>query len=130
MKNVPIDFNNKTSDFSVIWEIIQSYFEGLHHGDIAKLESIFHPDAWLKAPDSRRSLKQWLTDVANRITPAQLQQTFRFKILAIDVVQDQAMVKIHCPLFDFNYIDFLGLLKEEGQWRIVTKMYTDIKEHR
>jgi len=130
MKNVPIDFNNTTSDFSVIWEIIQSYFEGLHHGDIAKLESIFHPDAWLKAPDSRRSLKQWLTDVANRITPAQLQQTFRFKILAIDVVQDQAMVKIHCPLFDFNYIDFLGLLKEEGQWRIVTKMYTDIKEHR
>jgi len=128
MKNVPIDLNNTTSDFSAIWEIIHHYFEGLHHGDIAKLESIFHPDAWLKAPDSRRSLKQWLTDVACRTAPAQLNQAFSFKILAIDVVQDQAMAKIHCPLFDFNYIDFLGLLKEGGQWRIVTKMYTDIKE--
>jgi hypothetical protein len=44
------------------------------------------------------------------------------------VVKDQAMVKVHCPLFDFNYIDFLGLLKEDGNWQIVTKMYTDTKE--
>lgn len=128
MKNVPIDLDNTTSDFSVVWEIIHNYFEGLHHGDIAKLESIFHPDAWLNAPGNRHSLKQWLTNVASRPTPAKLNKPYNFRILAIDVVQDQAMAKIHCPLFDFNYIDFLGLLKEEDQWRIVTKMYTDIKE--
>jgi hypothetical protein len=36
------------------------------------------------------------------------------------------MVKVKCPLFDFNYVDFLGLLKEQGQWLIVNKMYSDI----
>ncbi len=128
MKNIKTDLNSTASDFSVIWEIIHNYFEGLHYGDVAKLKAIFHPDVWLKAPGNRRSLKQWLTNVSSRPAPAQLNKPFSFKILAIDVVQDQAMAKIHCPLFDFNYIDFLGLLKEEGQWRIVTKMYTDIKE--
>lgn len=96
---------------------------------MTKLTSIFHPDAWLKSPGVRRSLSQWLANVATRETPAELNKPFKFKILSIDVVQDQAMAKIHCPLFDFNYIDFLGLLKEEGKWKIVTKMYTDIKEH-
>ena len=122
------ELDNATSDFSTIKATLESYFDGLHHGDIAKLKSIFHPDAWLKAPNVRRSLTQWLIDVENRPVPIQLNKPLDFKILAIDVVQDQAMAKIHCPLFDFNYIDFLGLLKEDGQWRIVTKMYTDIKE--
>ena len=71
-----------------------------------KLKSIFHPDAWLKAPNIRRSLSQWLKDVESRPIPEKLKQPFDFKILALDVVQDQAMAKIYCPLFDFNYIDF------------------------
>jgi hypothetical protein len=127
MNKVQPEIGDETSDFSEITAILHQYFNGLHHGDVAKLKSIFHPDAWLKAPGARRSLTQWLIDVESRPVPIQLNKPFGFNILAIDVVQDQAMVKIHCPLFDFNYIDFLGLLKENGQWRIVSKMYTDIK---
>ena len=117
-----------SSDMAQVTAILQGYFEGLHHGDVAKLTALFHPDAWLKGPGVRRSLQQWLSDVGSRAIPAQLNLPFAFKILSVDVVQDQAMAKIQCPLFDFNYIAFLGLLKEEGQWRIVSKMYTDIKE--
>ena len=116
-----------TSDFESITAIIQTYFHGLHNGDVTKLKSIFHQDTWLKAPGVRRSLEQWLEAVADRPIPAQQSKPFNFKILSIDVVQDQAMAKIQCPLFDFNYIDFLGLLKEQGQWLIVNKMYTDVK---
>lgn len=115
------------SDFESITAIIQAYFHGLHNGDVTKLKSIFHQDTWLKAPGVRRSLEQWLEAVADRAVPAQQSKPFNFKILSIDVVQDQAMAKIQCPLFDFNYIDFLGLLKEQGQWLIVNKMYTDVK---
>ncbi|MCJ8294230.1 MAG: nuclear transport factor 2 family protein [Colwellia sp.] len=128
MNHVNTPLTETTSDFTEITAILLSYFDGLHHGDITKLKSLFHGDAWLKAPGVRCSLVQWLTDVENRPVPALLNKPFGFKILAVDVVQDQAMAKISCPLFDFNYIDFLGLLKEEGQWLIVSKMYTDIKE--
>lgn len=127
MNHIQTGISEATSDLNDIEAVLHSYFDGLYHGDVAKLNSIFHPDAWLKAPGVRRSLNQWLKDVAERTTPAELNQARAFKILAIDVVQDQAMAKIHCPLFDFNYIDFLGLLKEEGKWSIVNKMYSDIK---
>lgn len=127
MKNAQTSPSNTSSDFTAIEAILQGYFDGLYHGDVTKLTSIFHSDAWLKAPGVRRSLSQWLANVATRTTPAKLNKPFAFKVLSIDVVQDQAMAKIHCPLFDFNYIDFLGLLKENGKWKIVTKMYTDVK---
>lgn len=119
--------DSKDTDFDKIHQIINQYFEGLYLGDTTLLADIFHPDAWLKAPNKRRSLTTWLDDVAKRETPKQRGQTFDFKILALDVVKDQAMAKIECPLFDYHYIDFLGLLKENGQWLIVNKMYTDIR---
>ncbi|SFD76524.1 nuclear transport factor 2 family protein [Pseudoalteromonas denitrificans] len=113
-------------DFENITALIQQYFDGLHNGDVSKLKSIFHHDVWLKAPGIRRSLKQWLTDVKERESPIHQERAFEFKLLSIDVVNNQAMVKVQCPLFNFNYIDFIGLLKEEGHWLIVSKMYTDI----
>ena len=95
-----IEMNN--DDFKKVTAIVQKYFDGLHYGDVDILASIFHQDAWLKAPDSRRSVKEWLANVDSRPVPAAQGRSFEFKILSIDLVQDQAMVKIHCPLFDFN----------------------------
>jgi len=115
-------------DFELINAIVQDYFDGLHYGDVAKLRAIFHEDAYLKAPGSRRSLEQWLSDVASRPVPSQQRQSYAFELLSIEVIKDQAMVKLECPLFEHFYIDFLGLLKEGGCWKIVTKMYVDLSK--
>jgi hypothetical protein len=115
------------NEFELLYDIVQDYFDGLHYGDVEKLRSIFHADAFLKAPGSRRSLEQWLSAVASRPVPSQQGRSYDFKLLSIEVIKDQAMVKLECPLFEHRYIDFLGLLKEDGCWKIVTKMYTDLQ---
>ena len=118
------DFGQK--DFYLILEIIRNYFDGLHQGDVNKLKGIFHSDAYLKAPGQRRSLREWLDSVARRPIPKEQGDRYDFKVLSIEVIKDQAMVKLECPLFDFFYVDYLGLLKENGQWLVVNKMYTDV----
>lgn len=115
------------NDFESVTRIVRSYFDGLHYGDVSKLRAIFHQDAFLKTPGSRRSLEQWLAAVASRPIPSQQGRAYGFKLLSIEVIKDQAMVKLECPLFEHCYIDFLGLLKEDGQWKIVNKMYTDLQ---
>jgi len=115
------------NDFESVHAIVQDYFDGLHYGDVTKLRAIFHADTFLKAPDSRRSLEQWLSAVASRPVPSQQGISYEFKLLSVEVIKDQAMVKLECPLFEHRYIDFLGLLKEDGCWKIVTKMYTDLQ---
>jgi len=115
-------------DFDSILSVLEQYFRGLHMGDADKLKAIFHEDTWLKAPGVRRSLSMWLDDVKNRQKPAEIDSPFRFKVLSIDIVKEQAMAKVYCPLFEFHYIDFIGLLKEQEQWKIVNKMYVDTKQ--
>lgn len=116
------------NEFESVITLIRDYFDGLHHGEVSKLRRIFHPDAFLKAPGLRRSLEQWLDAVASRPVPERQGRPYDFKLLAIEIIKDQAMVKLECPLFDHFYIDYLGLLKENGRWLIVNKMYTDLQE--
>lgn len=114
------------NDFEQVSALITLYFEGLYYADVLKLKSIFHPDTCLISPTTRRTMEQWLNDVSSRAVPSELTDKFNFEILSMDIVKDQAMVKVYCPLFEFQYIDFLGLIKQQGEWFIVSKIYTDI----
>lgn len=113
-------------DYAQIQALIEEYFSGLHEGDSERLRRIFHADAVLKAPGLRRTLPEWLALVARREIPQQRGDAFTFRVLATDICGDQAMVKVLCPLLDSVYVDFLGLLREQGQWLIVNKMYADL----
>lgn len=116
------------TEFESIIKTIRDYFDGLHYADVPKLKAIFQADAFLKAPGLRRSLDQWLDAVGSRAVPAEEGQPYNFKLLSIEIIKDQAMVKLECPLFDHFYIDYLGLLKEKGRWLIVNKMYIDLEQ--
>ncbi|KZN34568.1 hypothetical protein N480_21320 [Pseudoalteromonas luteoviolacea S2607] len=106
--------------------VVHRYFEGLYHGDVNTLKSIVCESLELKAPNLRRTLAQWLTLVATRPTPKEQGEPFDYRILSIDIEDEQAVVKLVCPLLGRVYIDYLGLLKEQGKWLIVNKMYADI----
>lgn len=114
-------------EFELVVSLVQDYCDGLFGGDVSKLRAIFHPDTFLKAPGLRRSLDQWLDAVASRPIPANQGLPYKFQLLSIEIIKDQAMVKLECPLFEHCYIDYLGLLKENGRWLIVNKMYTDTR---
>jgi hypothetical protein len=116
--------HTSTAEIAAVRGIVEAYFRGLYTGDVPALRELFAPDAYLKAPGLRRSLEEWLSAVATRPIPQQQGAAYAFKILSVEVIKDQAMVKAECPLFEFFYVDFLGLLKEHGRWRIVNKMYT------
>lgn len=105
--------------------VIHAYFDGLHFANISQLESIFCSDCVLKAPGIRRDLKTWLSLVAQRPVPAKLGHPYKYKILTLEVMEKQAMAKVYCPLIANEYIDYLGLLFEGNQWKIVNKMYAD-----
>ncbi len=106
--------------------MLTDYFDGLHEGDVEKLRRLFHDDVVLKTPGQRRPREDWLNNVATRPVPAKEAIPYRFKVLNIEVINDMAMAKVECPLFEHAYIDFLIFLKENDQWRIVSKVYTDL----
>lgn len=114
------------SDYEAIIGLLNDYFDGLYEGDVDKLRNLFHDDAWLKGNDYRKTRDEWLEAVANRPVPRDEGMEFNFNIVSLEIVDDQAMAKVDVPLLAAHFIDFLGLLKEDGQWRIVNKMFTTI----
>ena len=114
------------SDHEAIVGLLNDYFDGLFEGDVEKLRSIFHADAWLKGNNYRKTLNEWLEAVANRPIPGDEGMEYNFNIQSLEIIGDQAMAKVDAPLLAAHFIDFLGLLKENGQWKIVNKMFTII----
>ncbi len=113
-------------DAHIIEALLHDYFDGLYEGDVAKLRNVFHDDAWLKGNNYRKSRDEWLAAVATRPIPKDEGMDYGFKVISLDIVDDQAMAKVDVPLLAAHFIDFLGLLKEGGTWKIVNKMYTTI----
>jgi hypothetical protein len=47
--------------------------------------------------------------------------------IAIDLQGSIAVAKVRCPMLGFDYVDFLSLLCEDGQWKIVAKLFTHLE---
>ncbi|WP_233071033.1 nuclear transport factor 2 family protein [Motilimonas eburnea] len=113
------------SDSAIIEAMITNYFKGLHSADTELLDSLFDDNVTLFAPGIRRSKVQWLELVASRPVPQELGHPFSYQILSIELSGEQAFAKLSCPLLGEQYLDFLGFLREQGQWKIVSKQYAN-----
>ena len=128
MKNPQTETPTTTyqSDYEHIISVLNDYFDGLYDGDVDKLRGHFHDDAWLKGNGYRKTRDEWLEAVASGPKPRDEGMDYRFNILSLEIVNDQAMARVDTPLPAAHFVDFLGLLKENGRWQIVNKMFTTI----
>ena len=117
------------SDLIEITRLLNEYFEGLYNADEKQLRKVFHPTANLQSQGLRLTRDEWLHRVVNRAIPSEIIESYHYKIINIDILGEQAMVKAECPLLGNFYIDFLSLLKEKGQWKIVNKMYSNAPDN-
>ena len=114
------------SDYEDVMRVLNDYFDGLYDGDVDKLRNHFHDDAWLKGNGYRKTRDEWLEAVASRPKPRDEGMDYGFNILSLEIVNDQAMAKLDTPLPAAHFVDFLSLLKEDGRWQIVNKIFTTI----
>ncbi|RDH84753.1 MAG: nuclear transport factor 2 family protein [endosymbiont of Galathealinum brachiosum] len=126
MTNTNKQETSYSQDHQTIHVLLQDYFDGLYEGDVEKLRPLFHGDAWLKGNNYRKSRDEWLQAVAARPVPKDEGMKYAFNTMSLEIIGDQAMAKVDVPLLAAHFIDFLGLLKEDGEWKIVNKMYTII----
>ncbi|NMH89640.1 nuclear transport factor 2 family protein [Flavivirga algicola] len=110
--------------------LITNYFEGIYYGDVTKLESCFHENAYLygdiNGTDYLKSVTEYLEGVKNRQSPKDLNEPLKMKIIGIEVMGKIAMAKLHVPMLGYNYYDYVSLANIKGEWKIVNKIFTHI----
>lgn len=136
LADIPLDTLSKRTimykeNLEEVESLIANYFEGIFNGNVAKLETCFHENAYIygdiKDVDYLKSVNEYLEGVRNRESPKDLNESLKMKIIGIDIMGKIAMAKLHVPMLGYNYYDYLSLTKINDEWKIVNKVFTHVE---
>ncbi len=119
------------SDEALIRETISKYLHGLKFNDVESLKQAFLPDAKLFFVKKNGSLGQ--------LTQAEWYEGFKasagkeeegdLSIASVDVTGNAASVKVEEDYPKSHYTDYVSLLKLNGEWKIVNKIFYAQSKH-
>jgi Putative lumazine-binding len=128
------DLSARWADEAAIRQTVQYYFDGGKNRDSLTLRKAFHPEArMLFARDGKLVLVpigEYITRVGSeRLKPGEVDSTER-KLVSVDVVGDAAVAKLELKRPSALLTDYMSLLKVDGRWLIVNKIFTrETREH-
>jgi len=112
-----------------IEQIIALYHEGIHLGDIDRLERVFHPEARLfgqvAGAPYLKTRAEYLDIVRARVPPAAAGHAPGGELLSLDVRGAVAVAVVLTPVSGVVYVDFLSLVRTPDGWRVASKLFTD-----
>ena len=120
-------------DRAGVEKLIQTYFDGLYEGDADKLASVFAATSsltWVHEGEVRTLTRDaWLAVVRGRQSPISRGLARDDGILMLDHAGlDTALVKVKCQIPPLYFTDYLSLLRTQGRWQIVQKVYSAVTQ--
>lgn len=114
------------SELTLISQTLTDYIEGSTEGQPNRLKTAFHPDLNLYSIGKDQQLKIWSGTAYIEDTKEGKPTGEGGKIISIDYENNIAVAKVEIshPKSPSTYIDYFMLLKMEGKWTIMHKMYT------
>ncbi len=114
----------ESTDEAAIRETVQAYFDGMMQGEPERLQVAFHEDAYLigitRDGLTRIPFKEWSSRMTRPIPNA---DQFHNRIVSVDVSGLAALAKTDLDWPSVHYVDYLSLLKIDGEWKIVNKIW-------
>ena len=121
-----------TAAFQDISAVLTDYFDALYFCDVEKLQRVFHPKAIYATADETpllyRTMEEYVPVVAARQSPASRGEPRRDHIDAISLAgEDTAVARVRCSIGTRDFVDFLTLVRTDGLWRIIAKVFQIIE---
>ena len=111
---------------AAVRSVVAGYLYGLKHNDVTRFKEAFWPDSKLLfvARDGsvgQLTQEQWYRGFES---VAGQEEQGDLRIAALEVTHDAASVKVVEDYPRSRYTDYLSLLRIQGRWWIVNKIYT------
>jgi protease I len=110
------------AELAAIEQAVGYYLEGGQTGDLEILRRAFHPSARLQFVRDGAYQEWSLEEYLGRKTPGK-RSDHRGRVLSIDFAGDSATAKLELDYGSFKFIDYMSLLKLDGRWWIVNKVF-------
>ncbi len=117
----------QTTDLQLIEKTISHYFDGMINHNAESIEKAFYPMATMKWNGEKYmevNAIEALSDYVNSNDPVKT----KTNIVAMHIVGDAASAQLELEYATFYFIDFMHLMKIEGEWKIISKTYTTVQK--
>ena len=114
--------------YQEIVEVLGEYFDGLYFSDVKRLASAFHPQAqYVCVTDGNllyRTMAEYFPIVEARPSPASRNEPRLDEIESISFAGPvTATARLHCAIGEKFFTDFITLIKLDGHWKIISKVF-------
>ncbi len=118
--------------FREITLVLSDYFDALYFCDTVKLEKVFHPRAIYATADETpllyRTMAEYVPVVAARQSSASRGEVRRDQVDDIELAgENTAFARVRCSIGSRDFVDFLTLVRTDGTWRIIAKVFQIIE---
>ena len=115
-------------DFAGVAEVLCLYFDGLYHSDTKRLARVFHPRAqYVCVTDGTllyRDMAEYFPVVDARVSPATKGEARRDEIVSVEFAGPvTARAVVRCAMGKRLYTDFLTLIRLDGRWQVMSKVF-------
>ncbi|KPK22888.1 MAG: hypothetical protein AMK69_18930 [Nitrospira bacterium SG8_3] len=118
------------SEKEAVRKVIQNYIDGTYQGDAKLLRDCFHKNAVMNGYLEEQLLmggpEPFFENIENNPSMAEGGAPYKGEIASIDVVGNVASVTLKETGFggSMAFTDYFHLIKEAGQWKIISKTFT------
>ena len=101
------------------------YLKGHATGDGEYYRRAFHPDAKIQGNRDGKLISRTREEFAAGAPgkPAHDEAQRKRRIVSVDVVNDAAFAKLELDYPSVKFTDYMTLLKIDGEWKIMSKVY-------
>jgi hypothetical protein len=115
-------------EFAAVESVLNRYFDGLYHSDTTILSTVFHEKAIYacatQAPLVYLTMDQYFPIIDKRPSPASQGESRKDKIISIRFAgPSTAFAEVNCAIGPKYFTDYLTLVKDDGEWRIISKVF-------
>jgi hypothetical protein len=116
------------ADEAAIRETVQFYFDGGRLGDSATMARAFHVGVahMLYVRDGKLvdvPIPEFVARTERKHAPGFTPDTFPRRVVLVDIAGTSAVAKLETRRPDMLIVDYMSLLKIDGRWQIVNKVF-------
>lgn len=117
-----------TDERAAVDDLLRRYFDALYFSDADAIGRIFHPRAIYATADEDPplylSMREYVAVVARRPSPASRGEARHDVVESVEFAgENTALARVRCSIGDRRFLDFLSLVRDHGEWRIIAKLF-------
>lgn len=111
------------SDYAEVEQTVSYYLDGGTNNDFETLKKAFHPDASMKSIRGENYTEVNALEFFEKAIKTGPKQNRTSIVEQINIAGNTANARLRIDYPNFYFIDYMNLLKIDGEWKIVSKIF-------